>query len=407
MAGIKEKHTTHRVFSELTFEENKAKAFARKNEIESSYRVYGDGKVGIYYHCGKIDDAEGFARAQAVPERARPYEFLPENGGKRSRDKTECSVSDRELMDMGMEYMQYLTEKYPNFSFTGGVNAKWQCDTLENDLGTDFSNTDYAIGVGFRFKHKDSRDIIDGGFNFNLRKPDDGTVFRTMADLYLANYETVAEIPEEIILDMQYYSQTGVLAGELNAEGLALGTSRLSGKIGEKVFADDFTLEHDAGDKECWFSRFWDGEGSVLPNDCLVLVENGVIKTGYSDKRVAAKYNVPYTKTASHNYTDLTAPGGLNLRIRRSDKTVRELLNGRCAVIPMNATGSPMDANGDTSLIINTSLLWDGERVVGRLPEFRVKANFFDMFGKDFCGVGSDDPIYNDKQILMRVHRVG
>ena len=49
MAGIKEKHTTHRVFSELTFEENKAKAFARKNEIESSYRVYGDGKVGIYY----------------------------------------------------------------------------------------------------------------------------------------------------------------------------------------------------------------------------------------------------------------------------------------------------------------------------------------------------------------------
>ena len=406
MAKIREKHTTHRMLSELSFEENKAKTFARRNEIESSYRVYEDGKVGICYHCGKISDEDGFAAAQAVPDRARPYEFLPENGGKRSRDKTECSVSDRELMDMGREYMEYLATNYPDFTFAGSVSARWQCDTLTNDLGTDFSNTDYAIGVGFRFKHKDSRDLMDGAFEFNMRKPDDGTIFRTMADLYLANYATVAEIPEEIILDMQYYGQLGVLASELNAEALALGTSRLSGKIGEKVFADDFSVEHDAGDQECWFTRFWDGEGSVLPDDKLVLIENGVIKTGYSDKRVAAKYNVPYTKSAGHNYTDLPTPGGLNLRIRRSDKTVRELLNGRYAVIPMNATGSPIDAAGDTSMVINTSLLWDGERVVGRLPEFRAKVNCFDMFGKDFLGVGSDDPIYHDKQILLRVHRV-
>ena len=66
-----------------------------------------------------------------------------------------------------------------------------------------------------------------------------------------------------------------------------------------------------------------------------------------------------------------------------------------------------MDANGDMSLLVNTSLLWDGERVIGRLPQFRVKANFFDLFGKNFIGVGSDDvKAFNDKAILLRMERV-
>ena len=72
----------------------------------------------------------------------------------------------------------------------------------------------------------------------------------------------------------------------------------------------------------------------------------------------------------------------------------------------MQFTGSDMDANGDMTVVISKALLWDGDKVLGHLPEFRVKANFIDIFGKDFLGVGSDDPIYHDKQILYRVHRV-
>ena len=80
---------------------------------------------------------------------------------------------------------------------------------------------------------------------------------------------------------------------------------------------------------------------------------------------------------------------------------------GRPAIIPMNCTGSPADSKGDMSMIINSSLLWDGERVLGRLPEFRVKMNFFDMLGRDYIGVGSDDsPFFHDKVILLKGYRV-
>ena len=38
-----------------------------------------------------------------------------------------------------------------------------------------------------------------------------------------------------------------------------------------------------------------------------------------------------------------------------------------------------------------------------RLPEFVLVSNMFDMFGKDFIGVGSDNPVFNDKSILARM----
>lgn len=44
-----------------------------------------------------------------------------------------------------------------------------------------------------------------------------------------------------------------------------------------------------------------------------------------------------------------------------------------------------------------------GRAFLGRLPEFVLVSNMFDMFGKDFIGVGSDNPVFNDKSILARM----
>ena len=72
-------------------------------------------------------------------------------------------------------------------------------------------------------------------------------------------------------------------------------------------------------------------------------------------------------------------------------------------------------------MLIQNSLLFDGEKGLGRLPEFKIASTVFDkslpnmskiastvfdMFGKDFIGVSSDRPIYYDKQLLVRVNIV-
>ena len=52
---------------------------------------------------------------------------------------------------------------------------------------------------------------------------------------------------------------------------------------------------------------------------------------------------------------------------------------------------------------MQTALLCDGERIIGRLPEFTMRSDVFHMFGDGFIGVGSDDPVFNDKTILMKM----
>ena len=64
MAAIKEKHGTHCEVNTMSYEENKPKAFERLNLDESSYRMYEDGKVGIFHCIGTVSDEEGYAKAQ-------------------------------------------------------------------------------------------------------------------------------------------------------------------------------------------------------------------------------------------------------------------------------------------------------------------------------------------------------
>lgn len=399
---MKEKIVMENVFSEVSYEESKLKSFHRQNIGKTSFRVYEDEKVGIHFQVGNISETEGFQKAEEnLKLRPRPYAFELETGV-RSRNKTERELTDKELMDTAEECMNYLREKYPQFIYSATFAQHKQNVCQTNEKGMDYSNTDCSVNVNISFKHVDSKDIVDGYFGFSLRDFDKNVFFK-MSDDFLANYDKDVELPEEIIIDTQYYSLLGKLSESLNGEMLSLGTSLLSGKIGEKLFSEEFTLMHDVSDEECWFNRFWDGDGCVIENNRLLLIDKGVVLTGYADKKTAKKYNIPHTGNAYTDMADIPGPGGVNFRIARSSKTIKELLDGRYCVIPLSAGGGGFVENGDFTMPVHNSLLYDGEKILGKLPPFTAVSNMFDMFGKDFIGVGSDKPIYNDKQILFRV----
>lgn len=401
---MREKYRNENRTSSVTYEENKLLSFHRQSSVTSSFRVHKDGEVGIHYQVGELSDEEGFRKAQEnLSVRPRSYPFELETG-KRSRDMTERELTDKELMDVAAECMQYLFDRYPRFTFRADFDQTKTTNHWINDKGMDYSNTDCSVNVSVGFKHVDSKDISDGSFGFSLRDFDK-KVFFNMADNFLTNYEKEVELPEEIIIDAQYYGLLGCLSSQLNAEHLALNTSLLSGKVGEKVFSEDFTLWHDVSDKECWFNCFWDGDGCVTEGDKRLFIEKGVVLTGHSDKRNAEKYNVPHTGNASWSFADIPLDGWVNWRIERSEKTVKELLDGRYCVIPVRSHGGGFADNGDFAMPVQCALLSDGEKILGKLPPFTMSSNLFDMFGKDFIGVGCDNPIYNDKQILIRVKK--
>lgn len=398
---MKEKYTYIGTTSTVKIEENKIVSFDKNNGTTFSFRVGRDGWLGVHYQEGEMPDEEGYARAEQNLERKRPYPFELETG-ERSRDKTEKVFSDKELLAMAKEALGYLRAKYPDFRLDGQFQQRKTKTGMENERGLKYWNEDCTTDVGISFKHKDSKDISDGWFGFGLRSFELGKLYE-MADNYLSNYEKKAELPQEIIIQMQYYSLLGKLQESLDAEKICLGTSLLSGKIGEKIFSEKFTLCHDVSDAECWHNNFFDGEGVTLAGDKLAYVENGVLLRGYSDKKIASKYGVEHTGSAWRNFSDVPSNGNVNFRITRSDQTVKELLGGRLSVVPVQYSGGGFNDKGEYVMPVQTSYLCDGEKFLGRLPEFTMVSNMFEMFGDGFIGVGSDNPVFNDKQILVKM----
>ena len=397
----RQKITTTFNYSEVEIEETKIKAFNKDSRESRSYRVFDGEYAGTQYVEGKSDDEEGYREAEKNLALKRPYKF-PLETGSRHRDKSESECSDKELMDIARQALEYLKAHHPDFVMKGTVSSSRRSTAMENDLGLDLSNTDFTVSIDLMFRHKDSKDIMDGWFSIGQRTFD-FKKFTDMADNYLTNFTNKVELPEELIIQTQYYSYLRKMYEILDAENIALGTSLLSGKIGEKVFADSFTLTHDVSDEETWNTPFFDGEGVMLPDDKYTYIQNGVLLSGFADKRIADKYGVPHTGSATFNMPDNPQNGNVNFRIGRSDKTIKELLDGRLTVVPIMSAGGGYNEKGEYVTPVQTAMLCDGERFIGRLPEFTMKGNVFDMFGKDFIGVGSDQPVFNDKQILVKM----
>ena len=402
---MKEKLFNEYSSSKVSIQETKIVSFDKVNKETHSFRVHKDGFVGIHYQQGKMTDEEGFAKAEKNLELKRLYEFELEEGV-RHRNLQKKEYTDKEVMDFAKKGLSYLKKKYPQFIFYGDFVQNINFSSMKNEKGLDYSTKDSHIFVDISFKHVDSKEMCDGYFSVSLRKFS-MKKFKDMADSILSNFEKNVELPEEIIIYDKYYGYTSLLRKCLNAEALKKGTSLLSGKIGQKLFSDKFTVTHDTSDKNAWMGDFWDGDGVVNKGDKVTFIKDGKLIRGYADKKIAKKYHVKNTAGANEDYTDIPSNGNCSMTLKTGKNTAKELLNGRLAIIPVLASGGGFKEKGEYTMPIHTGLLTDGEKILGRVPPFTVKSNMFDMFGKDLIGITKYQPLppLNDKGILIKMEK--
>lgn len=417
----KEKYTMSSVNSEVKIEENEIVSFNKFDKTISSFRVHKDGFVGVYMHQGKISDKEGFEKAELNLEAKRPYPFEL-SGGVRSMDKVEKLLSDSELMSKARNELAFLKKNFPDFTFSGNVFTEEYSEAHKNSAGMNFSMHDGYNGINIFYKHKNSKDLDDGHFSVSMRKWS-SVKFRKMAANYLSNFGKFFEMPEDCIIMLPEWNLNGKLKEALNAEGIALGTSLLAGKIGQKVFSDELSVYHDVSKKNIWMSTFWDAEGAVPKGDKLAYIKNGLVLRGYADKRVAKKYGVECTGSAYANYSDIPQNGKVHLKIKPLKLTPKEILEGlsteelsaeklsaeghaphsKLAVLPVNYSGGGFNAAGEYVMPVQRAFLTDGEKILGEVPPFTMRSNLFDMFGKDFIGVSKFTSIWNCSMMLVHM----
>ncbi|MBR4749959.1 MAG: hypothetical protein IK083_10375, partial [Abditibacteriota bacterium] len=395
---MQQKYSSRSISCEVEYEENKIKSFSSSDSNVSSYRIYDNGEARIHYQTGVVPDAEGFRLAALKQSRPWPFEPTAFRG---SRDLTEEEMPDQELLEEAGALIQTLTERYPEFIFSGGVSKSVSEIRWTGENGMDLFCRDTVIYAGIGIKHVDSRDIHDGWFSLPQRTWSRQAVL-DMAEAYLGSYGVPCDLPDEVIIqgDIGF---SGFLAGCLNAESLGLGVSLLTDKVGKEAFSPLVTAVSDYTGREDYMNPFWDGEGFMDEGYRRTFIDRGVVLYGAADRKTAQKYGVPHTNGANHSYADLPTPGRLRLSFESSGKTVRELLSGRPAVIPIMSSGGGYNEKGDYAMPVQNALLSDGEKILGRLPSFTISGNLFDFYGGDFIGSPCDKPITQKRTPLIRV----
>lgn len=165
---IKEKYTNITNSTNASMVENKVVSFDKINQFETSFRVHQDGFVGIHYQQGKIEDEEGFKKAEINLKLKRPYPFELEKGV-RSSDKTEKPFDNKQILDAAKKVLNYLHKKYPDYTFGGNVSSCFWEERMENSCGMDFHCKDANSSISLFFKHKDSKNINDGNIFYTSR----------------------------------------------------------------------------------------------------------------------------------------------------------------------------------------------------------------------------------------------
>ena len=385
--------------------------------VKTGLRLYDKGFIGVAGAIGTYDENQLTDRAKRMLNFKIPYDCEPTGETKRTLDLTDkFSLTNDVFMRTSEELLAMLSRTYPQFSFSNTIEYYEQETELKNDCGTKLLYRGNHVQLGVLIKHKKSQNMLDAMGIHLSRDYDLQDAFKSVSKVCDCFEEKLSPTEAKMPVIFLYSGNQFVLGGilskfttDLEAHAFGAGASMFSGKIGQKLFSDDFSLMVDRSSaipNVCFF----DTEGTTLPEDRFLLIENGVLRSPFTAKRVAKQYGYALTGSAAgeydsvpDNYLMLDAP---NIVMGSSGKTIKELLGGRKAIYVVLAAGGDFTPQGEYATPVQSAFLFDGEKLCGRLPQLAIRSNVFDMFGKDFIGLATDGSTPNSplKYFALDMH---
>jgi PmbA protein len=385
----------------------------KKNITKTGIRVYDGKHVGVSGWLGEVGEKTALTRAKAALSGGIDYPFTPAAKIKDSRRIGEKLFDDSGFILEMESLAAWLKKEFPQFIFSSpGLKMETSSVSLSNDTGLDLRSEISAAGIEFLYKLKTSGSIMDGYFG-HVGKNWDMTAYKNYAAGILSAHLNEIALPAEGKMPVVFSTGDGLILGklirELNPKIYGSGASLFSGKSGHMLFSEKFSVFH-SRNMENIFLPFFDAEGTIPEHGQFAFIKNGIFISPYTDKRYAAQYGLPLTAAAEADYDGIPQPSIGRLEFGRSGKTIKELLGGRKAVFVLIASGGDYTPDGGFGTPVQTSFLFDGEKLLGRLPELQLKSHLNNMFGGDFIGVSEDPvmPLSTDRYLAaeMEVRRL-
>lgn len=406
---LKEKYINKVKETAITIVNSQIESIREKNITKTGLRIYKNGNIGIAGAIGKYEEKELEDEAIYALSQNIKYDCELSKEMSKKVDKKSEIIKYEDFTNEVEEVLSQLRNEQPDFSFSNKIKIMERTTTLCNDNNLNLQYSDKALEMDLIFKEKASLNIVDGFFEYKGRKYDRKS-FIDEINMILNGYKNKVELPRRKTYPVVFVQSNELIfrkfMTDLNGKLFGAGASLFSNKLGKKIFSEKFTLYQSLSPEDVVNEPFFDAEGVINRDYKYGFIENGVIKAPYTDKRTAKMFNLPHTGSASADYYDVPSLKFLNYKVKECEKTVKELLSGDIGILVMIAEGGDVTSKGDFSTPVQLSMLFDGDRIIGRLPEINVSSNIFDMFGDSFRGVGKDKvlPFSNDNFIVTELN---
>ncbi|MBN2364208.1 hypothetical protein JXL83_08760 [candidate division WOR-3 bacterium] len=376
-------------------------------DTKTGMRVYENGKLGIAGAIGIRDDAELKKASVDALKTAVEYPFEPASDREETWDHSGEETTGEELLEKTHSLLVELKTKHPEFAFSNSILNSKNSTEMTNDAGLRLFFSDDIFQSVLFFKQKNSSNILDGYVGFVSRSFQEGEILR-LADLVCTNFlkETSIKLPGKypVVLLTSSLSEFSFFSEHLSGLKVGTKTSSVSSKIGERIFHENFSL-YQTNNPAVTYSRFFDSEGTVNTDYEYPLVENGIFKQPFTDKRTSARFGFKNTGSANFIYDGAPVLSPPSFRAATTARKLEDIIGDQKAVFAYMQMGGDFSADGFYGSPVQLSYLIEKGKITGRLPLIQIKSNAFEMFGKSFLGVTEEkfSPHSPDQYIVMEM----
>lgn len=386
---IREQYRSTVIDTTLNVVNSRIESVRNKNITKTSQRVYQDGFIGVAGAIGTFTEDALLKEAQEALEKKIEYPQAPSSNQAMSFDMRKPIMGSQNLVEEFGSLLDELQQHQPGFIFSNKISLTEVQAAIKNSAGLDLNYSDRSLSFGLIFKEKSSTSVFDGSLGFQERKYDRKLILNEF-DMMLNAYQEKVELPKDGRYPIIFFTEEAPVdkfISDLKADILAQGGSLFSGKLGQRLFNESFTFGQNLDPEKVYNSPFFDSEGTVNHKFVYNLIENGVFKAPYCDKKTAHKYNFAPSGSGFAPYDGVPQSILSRPYIKRTETDLKSLLGGQPGIVVLMAAGGDFTPQGDYATPVQLAMLCDGERFIGRLPEFNLSSNVYDMFGNGFRGV--------------------
>lgn len=376
-----------------------------KHILRKGVRVYDQGYIGISGCIGDTPDDVLIQQAKDNLAVQIQYPFEVEKNKREHRNYIQSKITPEALYEYTDSILKTLRKDYPEFDFSETASINQVTYQMKNSEGLELSYTDSSYQIGLLLKEKKSANLFDG-FLMNYGRQMDLEKFWSANHALLKAYSNPVDLPEEKklpIIFLGHESFTAFLNRCLNGESYGVGSSLFSGKLNQKLFNSRINISQYANSEKT-LEPFFDSEGITLERDCHPLIEKGIFTSVFTDKKMAKKYDLPHTGAARGEYDGIPSLSSTNIHFESDATDLKSKLQGKPALVVMISSGGDFTPDGDYAAPVQVGFLFDGEKLVGKLPEFSIRSSLFKALGDDYVGTFDNQYFYTgdiESQILV------